>query len=83
MGNTSTPTPPPGNGTFDCSYDGQIIGNFTQFTIGALSRYEGIFEVCIGGVLGSVCDIGWNETAAQAICRDQFGYNYGMLLCEL
>ena len=56
-------TPPPGNGTFDCNYEGQIIANFTQFRIGALSRYEGVFEVCIGSVLGSVCDIGWNETA--------------------
>ena len=75
-------TPPPGN---DCSYEGQISTNFTQTLIGngVFSRYEGVFEVCIGGVSGSVCDIGWNEAAAQAICRDQFGSNYGMLFFGL
>ena len=70
-------TPPPGN---DCSYEGQISTNFTQISNGLFSRYEGVFEVCIGGVLGSVCDIGWNEAAARAICSGQFGSNYGMLL---
>ena len=73
-------TPPPGNGTFDCSYEGQISTNFSLIGNGLLSQYEGVFEVCIGGVLGSVCDIGWNEAAAQAICRNRFGSNYGMLL---
>ena len=76
-------TPPPGNGTFDCNYEGQINANFTEFRVGVLSRYEGIFEVCIGGILGSVCDIGWNEAAARAICRDRFGSDYGMFFFGL
>lgn len=84
MGNaSSTPTPPPGNGTFDCTYEGEIRTNFTQTSNGPLGRFEGVFEVCVGGDLGSVCDIRWDETAAQAICRDQFGSSYGMLLYEL
>lgn len=80
MRNVNTTISPPGN---ECSYEGQINANFTEIGNGILSRYEGVFEVCIGGVLGSVCDIGWNEAAAQAICRDRFGYNYGMLFCWL
>ncbi len=80
MLNANTPTPPPGNGTYDCSYEGQLSSNFTQINNGTLGRFEGVIEVCIGGVLGSVCDIGWNEAAAQAVCRDRFGSNYGTLL---
>ena len=83
MGNASTPTPPPGNTTFDCSYEGEIRANFTQTSSGVLGRFEGVIEVCVGGDLGSVCDIGWDEAAAQAVCRDRFGSNYGMLLSEL
>jgi hypothetical protein len=79
VGNVSTPTPPPGNG---CSYEGQLSANFTQINNGALGRFEGVIEVCIGGVVGSVCDIGWNEAAAQAVCRDRFGSNYGTLYCR-
>ena len=74
---TVTPTPP-GNGTFECTYEGDIISYFNSTPDGLTSQYEGEFEICIGGFYGSVCDIGWDEAAAQALCRDRFGYNYGM-----
>ena len=82
---TVTPTPPttttpPGNGSFECSYEGDILTYFNYTSDGVLSRNEGEFEICIGGRYGSVCDIGWDEAAAQALCRDRFGSNYGMLL---
>ena len=31
---------------------------------------EGMFEVCIDGAIGSVCDIGWTDTDAAVVCRN-------------
>ena len=88
VGNASTTilpptTSPPGNGTFQCTYEGDIINYFNQTSSGPLGQFEGVFEVCIGGSYGSVCDIGWDEGAARAICRSQFGLSYGMLFIGL
>ena len=83
---TSIPFPttsPPGNGTFQCTYEGDVINYFNQTSAGPLGRFEGVFEVCVGGFYGSVCDIGWDEAAAQAICRNQFGSSYGTLCISL
>lgn len=71
---TVTPT---GSGGSECSYDGQIQTYFNYTSDGVLGRYEGQFEICLGGYYGSVCDIGWDQLAAGAICRNQFGGNYG------
>ena len=76
-------TMPPGNGTFECTYEGDVINYFNQTSSGPLGQYEGVFEICVGGFYGSVCDIGWDEAAAQAFCRGQFGSNYGMLFISL
>ena len=70
---------PPGNGTFACTYSGDIRSYFNQTSSGPLNQHEGMFDICIGGFYGSVCDIGWNEEAAQTFCRGQFGSNFGML----
>ena len=81
LGGMTTPTTPPGSGGSECSFEGEILSNFNYTSTGGLfSRYEGHFEICIGGFYGSVCDIGWNQAAAQALCRDRFGSNYGKLL---
>ena len=67
-----------GNATIrECFSEGDIISNLTFTSNGLFSRYEGDFEICIGGLYGSVCDIGWDDAAAQAFCRDRYGSNYG------
>ena len=30
---------------------------------------NGTFEVCLGGVYGSVCDLGWSNEDAAVLCR--------------
>ena len=34
---------------------------------------EGIPEVCVNGVWGSICDSGWSSIDGQVICRE-LGY---------
>ena len=73
----TTTVMPTGGGGSECFYEGSIMSYFNYTSRGLLSQYEGEFEVCIGGLYGSVCDIGWDQTAAQAVCRDQYGSRYG------
>ena len=73
----NTTAPPTGSGGSECFSDGSILSYFNYTFNGLSNQYEGDFEVCIGGFYGSVCDIGWDQVAAQAVCRDQFGSNYG------
>ena len=61
----------------ECFFEGQIIPYFNDTSDGQLSRFEGTFEICIGGFYGSVCDISWNEAAAQTLCQSQYGSRYG------
>ena len=37
-------------------------------------QQEGIPEVCVNGVWGSICDSGWSTTDGHVICK-QFGYD--------
>lgn len=58
-------------------YEGSIRTNF-KYDIGELLiSLEGTFEVCVNGQYGSVCDIGWDEQDALAICRSEIGSNVG------
>ena len=66
-------TPPP----IECLVEGQVFPVFHDTSGGQLSRFEGTFDICIGGLIGSVCDIGWNQEAAQTLCHSQFGNRYG------
>ena len=61
----------------ECSDEGELLPHFNNTSDGQLSRYEGTFEICVGGFYGSVCDIGWNQIAAHALCYSQFGSGYG------
>ena len=61
----------------ECFNEEQIISYLSFTSDGLLGRYEGDFEICIGGLYGSVCDIGWDDAAAQAFCCDRYGSNYG------
>ena len=68
----STTSPP-----FECFVEGLVFLFFNDTLDGQLSRFQGTFEICIGGFYGSVCDIGWNQAAAQTLCQSQFGSRYG------
>ena len=41
-----------------------------------LSVVEGTFDQCIDGFLGPVCDIGWDDRDATALCRRFQGSDY-------
>ena len=36
---------------------------------GGVNEYEGRVEICMSGVWGSVCDSGWDDADAYAVCR--------------
>ena len=63
--------------SIECSVEGEVLPGFNDTSNGLFSRFEGTFEVCVDGLYGSVCDIGWNLEAAQVVCHDQFGSKYG------
>ena len=43
---------------------------------GGQSQTEGIVEICFGGVWGTICDDGWDDSDARVACR-QLGYSHG------
>lgn len=43
---------------------------------GASDGSSGRVETCLGGIWGTVCSNGWDDTDAQSICKS-LGFNYG------
>ena len=70
---TTTPPPP------ECSIQGEILPYLVERSHRGLRSFQGTFEICIGGLYGSVCDIGWNQLAAQTLCGDLYGNEYGKI----
>ena len=70
---TTTPPPP------ECFIQGEILPYLNETSHRGLRSFQGTFEICIGGLYGSVCDIGWNQSAAQTLCRDLYGSEYGKI----
>ena len=56
----------------ECFNEGEVI-----FSNSSVNEYEGTFEICFGGLYGHVCDIGWRQSAAEFVCRSQFGEGIG------
>ena len=85
LGGTTIPptatTPPPTE--IECFVEGEILPYLRLITDERLFVLEGTFEICIGGLYGSVCDIGWNQAAAQTLCHNQFGSRYSKPLLIL
>ena len=48
---------------------------------GGSNAYEGRVELCINGVWGSVCDSGWDDREAHAVCR-QLGHRGNRTMLE-
>ena len=42
-----------------------------------LGIVEGSIELCIDGYRGPVCDIGWDDSAANVFCRQYQSPDYG------
>ena len=49
--------------------------------VGGLHSAEGRVEVQIAGLWGTICDDGWDATAADVICR-QLGYESASEACR-
>ena len=41
--------------------------------LGGVTKYEGLVEVCVGGVWGVVCPSGWDVREATVVCK-QLGF---------
>lgn len=68
-----TTTPPP----IECSIQGQTLSYFNETSYRGLRAFQGTLEICIGNLYGSVCDIGWNQSAALTFCQHIYGHDYG------
>jgi hypothetical protein len=71
---TTTPPPP------ECFIQGEILPYLNETSYRGLRSFQGTFEICIGDLYGSVCDIGWNQLAVQTLCRDLYGNEYSKIL---
>ena len=77
---TAPPTTPPPT---ECFIEGEILPYLNETSYRGLRSFQGTFEVCIGRLYGSVCDIGWNQSAAQTLCHNLYGSNYGKTIIRL
>ena len=57
-------------------YDGQLRFSNIIYgsTLAGASYVQGRVEVCVSGIFGAICDVGWDQLDAQVACRE-FGYN--------
>ena len=68
-----------GGGPTECYNEGDINNAILDYDYsGILNRVEGPIETCVNGQYESLCDIGWDEVDAQAICRQLVGSDNGM-----
>ena len=57
------------------------IGNETDgFTETGQYITGGLVQICLDGVYHTICDVGFDEMAAEIACRSQFGDSYCKLL---
>ena len=72
-------TPPP----TECVIQGEILPYLNETSYRGLRSFQGTFEICTGSLYGSVCDIGWNQSAAQTLCHHLYGSNYSKILLSI
>lgn len=44
--------------------------------VGGNNSKEGTVHLCLGNVWGTICNQGWNESAATRICTQLFGNQF-------
>ena len=82
-------TPPTDNGsgsgggpiTRECYSEGSVNPSLLDYDYdGLMYSVEGPIEICIDGQYESLCDLGWDEVDAKALCRQLIGSSNGMQL---
>ena len=61
----------------ECYTEGSVNPNLLDYDYGLQASVMGSIEICVDGRYESLCDIGWDELDAQALCRRQIGINSG------
>ena len=69
--------------TRECYSEGSINPSLLDYDYGLLLRVEGPIEICVDGQYESLCDLGWDEVDAKALCRRQIGSNNGVQLYKM
>ena len=64
--------------TPECFSKGSVNPSLLDYDYGLLTSVEGPIEICVDGQYESLCDLGWDENDAKALCRRRIGYNSGM-----
>ena len=58
--------------------DGDVrVQNETYDYSNSLTTIRGRVTACVNGSYHPVCDIGWDNSDAQVVCRNSYGSNYG------
>ena len=61
----------------ECYSEGSVNPSLLDYDFRLLISVVGPIEICVDGQYESLCDIGWDELDAQALCRRQIGINSG------
>ena len=61
----------------ECYTEGLVNSNLLDYDYGLQDSVMGPIEICVDGLYESLCDIGWDQLGAQALCNQQFGGNSG------
>ena len=64
--------------TPECFSEGSVNPSLLDYDYGLLTSVEGPIEICVDGQYESLCDLGWDENDAKALCHQRIGYNSGM-----
>ena len=66
-GNTATPPIIP-----ECHVEGSVNLRILRSVFGDIQfNVVGPIEICVNGQYETLCDIGWDELDAQAVCRER------------
>ena len=54
-----------------CFNGSLTLGNYTSgYTESGRFYQQGRVQVCVDGIYGAICDIGWDDLDAQVVCRE-------------
>jgi hypothetical protein len=64
----------------ECYSEGSVNPSLLDYDYGILTSVVGPIEICVNGRYESLCDIGWDQLDAEALCRRRIGSNSGTQL---